>query len=177
MNHFKTICAEAMGTHGVFTYKTVHALGIVSAELARWIKSGRISKLGHGTYRITSYPILERVSDAAALLAEIGDGSYLHGESVLGFLGLCPTRSYVAFVATPRRVRRKLPEGVTVVRGEDGYEPAYWDGIPCQNVADAVISCKGTIERERLDAAIVTAVDKGYLSDKEATKLKERIRD
>ena len=41
-----------MGSHGVFTYKTAHAMGILSPELARWVKAGRIVKVGHGDLRV-----------------------------------------------------------------------------------------------------------------------------
>lgn len=164
-----------MGTHGVFTYRTAHAMGILSPELSRWIKLGRIVKVGHGVYRLTAYPMQGAVTDMAVLLAEVGEGSYLYGETVLGFLELCPTRSYVAFIATPNRCRRSLSEGIRLVHGEKGYRPMYERGIPCQQVADAILSSVGTVDSSRLVEATGEAVAKGYFTAAEAESVKERI--
>ena len=177
MNHFEAVQSEAMGTHGIFTYKTAHAMGVQSPELARWIKNGRIVKVGHGVYRITTYPMQAAVTEMACLLAEVGDGSYLYGETALGFLDLCPTRSYVVFVATPNRCRRTLAEGIRVIRGKPGYKPMYENGIPCQRVLDAILSSVGTVDSSRLVEATEEAVAKGYLSEAEALALKEKLED
>ena len=175
MNHFEIVQSEAMGHHGIFTFQQAKKLGIVSPELARWSKAGRILKVGHGVYRLASYPAEGVVTDMASLLAAVGDGSYLYGESVLGFLELCPTRSYVAFVATPNRVRKKLGDGVVIVAGEREYRPLYENGIPCQRVVDAVLASIGTVEQTRLFDAIAAAEQKGYLEETEARGLKARI--
>lgn len=175
MNHFGIVQAEAMGSHGVFTYKTAHAMGVLSPELARWVKSGRIVKVGHGVYRIATYPLQGSVSDMAVLLAEVGEGAYLYGETVLGFLELCPTRSYVAFIATPNRCRRTLSEGIRVIRGQKSYQPMYEKGIPCQRVDDALLSSVGIVEPSRLLEATEAAVDRGYLTESEAIKVRKRI--
>lgn len=164
-----------MGTHGVFTYKTARAMGILSPELARWVKSGRIVKVGHGVYRLTSYPLQGVVSELVVLLAEVGEGSYLYGETALGFLELCPTRSYIAFIATPNRCRRKLAEAIRVVRGSKDYRPMYEQGIPCQRVEDAIVSSIGIVESSRLYEAVERAIEKGYLTEAEGTKLLERM--
>lgn len=164
-----------MGYHGVFTFRQARKLGIVSPELARWLKAGRILKVGHGVYRLASYPSEGVVTDMASLLAEVGDGSYLYGESVLGFLELCPTRSYVAFVATPRRVRKKLGDGVVIVAGEREYHSLYEKGIPCQRVDEAILASIGTVEQARLLDAIAAAEQKGYLEESEARDLKARV--
>lgn len=164
-----------MGTHGVFTYRTAHAMGILSPELSRWIKLRRIVKVGHGVYRLTAYPMQGAVTDMAAMLAEVGEGAYLYGETVLGFLDLCPTRSYVAFIATPNRCRRSLSEGIRLVHGERGYWPMYEKGIPCQRVVDAILSSVGTVESSRLVEATDEAVAKGYFTEVEAESVRGRI--
>lgn len=69
----------------------------------------------------------------AAILAEVGDGSYLYGESVLGFLDLCPTRSYVVFIATSRRVRKTLSPGITLVSAKPGTKVSYHRGYLANN--------------------------------------------
>ena len=175
MNHFEAIQSEAMGTHGVFTYRTAHAMGILSPELSRWKTLGRIVKVGHGVYRLTAYPLQGTVTDMASILAEVGIDSYLYGETVLGFLELCPTRSYKAFIATPHRCRRTLSEGIRIVRGERDYRPMYEKGIPCQRVDDAILSSIGSVDSSRLLDATDEAVARGYLTETEARLIQERI--
>jgi len=175
MNHYEKVQSEACEAHGVFTYKRVKLLGIRSSELARWVKRGRITKVGHGVYRLNSFPAQGIVSNIAALLAEVGENAYLYGESVLGFLELCPTRSYVAQIATASRCRRKLPDGVQLIHVPPGYQPDYPMGIACQHVEDAILSSVGRIEGDRLHEAVQTAREKGYFTDDEANELEKRI--
>ena len=112
----------------------------------------------------------------AALLALFGDDAYLCGESVLALYGLCPTRSYVATVAVPGRMRKtNIPHGVTVVRAQRGYKPIYHDGITCQRPQDAIRACMGIMEKSRLCEAVEEAENKGYLMSSESEELKREI--
>ena len=70
------------------------------------VVTGRLVKLNRGVFRLAAYPSKGPCFGYAALLATVGEGSYLCGESVFQLYDLCPTRSYVATVATPRHVRR-----------------------------------------------------------------------
>ena len=176
MGHFETLQAEALGTHGVFSFKKARALGIRSPEIVRWQRNNRIVKVGRGVYKLTNYPSEGRASDMAAILAEVGEDSYLHGESVLGFLDLCPTRSYVVFIATSHRVRKTLSPGITLVSVKPGAKVSYHTGIPCQQLSDAIMSSIGTIETDRLIQATKEAATQGYFTEKEAATLCERIR-
>ena len=175
MNHFQQLQEEAQGSHGVVTYRTMRGMGILSPEVARWKRMGRLEKVGRGVYRLTSIASHGAATDMAMILAEVGGDAYLYGESVLGFLELCPVRSYVAFVATPARIRKHLPDGVKIVRGETDYKPVYLNGILCQRLEDAILSAVGTIETERLMDAVDAAEDKGYFTERESSNLKERI--
>lgn len=177
MNHFALIESEAMGTNGVFTYRTAKQLGIHMSELSRWIKNGRIVKAGRGVYRLAAYPARGDVSNHTALLAEVGEGSFLWGETALGFLNLCPVRAYVAFVATPRRVRKNFADGVVIKKARPEYKPFYPDGVACQRVTDAIRDAKETVDVERLEEAISAALDKGFITNDEAKALSKEISD
>ena len=113
-----------------------------------------------------------------ALLSLLGKGSYLHGESALALYGLCPVRSYVATVAVPGRFRKRLiPAGVNVVRSSPGYHPIHHDGIACQRPMDAIRSCIGVLERDRLMEAVDEAENRGLLLAKEAEYLRKVVAD
>ena len=176
MKHWDTFQQAAFGTYGIITFAQAKAIGVHSAEIYRWCKMGRLIKVGRGVFRLTTYPSQGFLADMAALLAFFGEGSYLYGESVLALYDLCPTRSYVAMVAVPGRMRkRSIPEGVTVVKAKRGYRPVYHEGIACQRLMDAIRSCIGILERSRIMEAVDEAENKGYFMPKEAEMVRKDI--
>lgn len=175
MRHWVTIQQQALGNFGIVTTADAARYGIRPTEMYRWYKIGRLQKVGYGVYRLTAYPSQGEISDFASMLAEVGEGSYLFGESVLSFLHLCPTRPYVVFIASPVRVRKKLPQGVVVVKGEKDYRPFYHNGIPCQRPMDAIRICIHSVEAPRLVEAVVEAENQGIFTVLEADSLCKEI--
>ena len=176
MKKWDRVQQAALGSHGIITFAQAKALGVHPAEMYRWDATGRLVKLNRGVFRLTMYPSNGFVSDMAALLAMVGEGSYLYGESAIQLYDLCPTRSYVATVATPRRIRRTtIPEGVRVIKSQPGYKPVYHNGIACQKPEDAIRSCIGVLETNRLEEAIDEAGEKGYFLPSEKESLKREV--
>lgn len=105
----------------------------------------------------------------------MGPGAYLYGESVLAMFSLCPTSLTKMLVATPRRVRRKLPEGMKIVQRKDATDVTQYEGIPSQEVGAAIRSCIGKIMPERLNAAVEEALRQGLLKEDEAEILKSEV--
>ena len=176
MKKWDRVQQAALGSHGIITFAQAKALGVHPAEMYRWDATGRLVKLNRGVFRLTMYPSNGFVSDMAALLAMVGEGSYLYGESAIQLYDLCPTRSYVATVATPRRIRRTtIPEGVRVIKSQPGYKPVYHKGIACQKPEDAIRSCIGVLETNRLEEAIDEAGEKGYFLSSEKESLKREV--
>ena len=106
----------------------------------------------------------------------VGPGALLYGESVIAMLDLAPTNPTRMFAATPRRTRRKLPKSIKVewIRG---IKPtATYNGIPCQSAQDAILSCKGKMLPDRLEAAARAAHERGLISRKQYRTLKKELR-
>ena len=178
MKKWESLQQAAFESYGIITFAQAMNLGIFPAEIYRWRKKGRLMKVGRGVFRLTSYPSQGFLSDMAALLSLLGKGAYLHGESALALYGLCPVRSYVASVAVQGRFRKRLiPEGVNIVHSPPGYHPIHHDGIACQRPEDAIRSCIGVLERDRLMEAVDEAEDKGLLLVKEAEILRKMVAD
>jgi len=176
MKKWDIIQQAALGANGIITFAQAKAMGVHPAEMYRWDAAGRLIKLNRGVFRLAAYPSKGFVSDMAAIVATVGEGSYLYGESVLQLYGLCPTRSYVASVATPRRIRRTtIPRGIKVVKSAPGYKPIYHEGIACQKPEDAIRSCIGVLETNRLEEAIDEAEEKGYFLPSEKENLKKEV--
>ena len=178
MKHWDIVQQAAMGSHGIISFAQAKDMGIFPAEMYRWCKTGRLMKVGRGVFRLTAYPSRGFVTDMAALLALFGEGAYLYGESALALYELCPTRSYMAMVAVPGRMRKTIiPKGTVVVKAPAGYCPTYHEGVACQRPRDAIRSCIGVLESDRLVEAVHEAEDKGYFMETEAKELKMEIAD
>lgn len=101
----------------------------------------------------------------------MGDGSFLWGESVLSMHGLALVDPRSVSVATPKRVRRKLPDWVKAVPAPKGASTTFYEGIPSQRVADAIKACEGSVMGERLAEAAKLAHAEGLVTSGEYENL------
>ena len=111
----------------------------------------------------------------AEAVALAGDGAYLWGDAVLSMHGLALVDPAAVTVATPRRVRRRLPAWVRLTPAPKGCSPTLYEGIPSQSVADALRACNGSVMPERLLEAADEARDRGLVTEKEYRALKEEL--
>lgn len=169
MSHYDEIQVLALDCHGYFTTAAARRAGVRSCELDRWIKSGRIENPARGVYRVANYPSSSVEPYILAVLSA-GVDSALYGESVLGFLNLTSVNPSWIYVANPRRIRKKVGGGVRIVK-EDIGETEVHDGIPIQNVADAIRSTRGSVLKERRLQAAREGFRLGYINKREYTKL------
>ena len=173
MSHFDDIYEIAVDRYGLVTYAEAKAIGVTGAELARWEAAGRLEKCGHGVYKLARYvpTPLDRYAEALAL---VGRGSAIWGESVLAMRGMAYANPPVVYVAVDRRVRRRLPPWIELV-----YESINCDefeGIACQALRDAIISCVDRVLPERLEDAAREGVQQGVLSRDQFDDLKRELR-
>lgn len=174
MEHFSNIISLASDRHGYFTAMEARSTGIKSCELVRWVKSGRLEYPARGVYRMADFPPSQFDSYILAVLS-VGKDAALYGESVLGILNLVPTNPATIYVAAPLQIRKKLGNGVKVVRIALN---SVWDyeGISLQDVADAIRSSRGIVRDDRRIAASREARRQGYISRLDCTRLERAIR-
>jgi hypothetical protein len=103
----------------------------------------------------------------------VGSHAYLFGESVIAMLELAPTNHSRVFVATPTRIRRKLPEYIVVIKADDNV--THYEGIASQSAYDAIRSCYRTMMPKRLMDATHEAKRQGFITDKQAVKLLKEL--
>ena len=166
---------RAVDDHGLITSAEARELGISDAELVQQARRGKLLRVGRGVYRVPAWPYQESAPYAEAV-KRVGEGAYLYGESVVALLGLAPTDPSKIWVASPRRVRRSLGNGVRVVDRRPGAT-TFYDGVPSQPVADALRSAVavGTMDRERCLAAAGEAERLGYLTEAERNSLEKEL--
>ena len=64
---------------------------------------------------------------------------------------------------------------IRLVKKPRDIKEEVFEGIACQNVADAIRTCKGTVMRERLVDAIEQAGREGIVSRSEYQELKKEF--
>jgi len=174
MTKFNDIYELAADNYGLITSAQAREIGVTNNELVQYARRGKVERIGQGLYRLTHYVPTPYDSYAEAV-ALVGPEAYLYGESVIAMHELAPTNPTNMHVATPKRVRRKMPKYMKVTQVTGGNAPTIYEGIPSQTVADAIRSCRGKIMDNRLRDATLTARAKGYLTRAEEQDLLKEL--
>lgn len=166
---------DAVDGFGLITSARAAELGMSNAELVQQARMGRFTRVARGVYRVSVWPPQPEAPYAIAVKA-VGDEALLYGESVVALLDLAPTDTSTIWVATPKRVRRTIdisaeiirsseaaPASVKIIRSRE-IDPVSIKGIPCQPIADAIISASTTMGINRAREALVEAVHRGYIT-------------
>lgn len=166
MTYHQQIFDIAADNYGIVTSAQAKKEGISDKEMSAIVSRGRIRRLGRGVYKIVNY-ISVKNAPYAETVALVGPGAYLYGESALALLGLASANPARIIVATLKRVRKALPKRIRVEPVPAGTEPAYYEGIPCESVADAIGSRRSHLMPSRLEDAVCETRCQGYLMEAE----------
>src|SRR5690554_940416 len=77
----------ALDNYGFVTTGAARMAGVPAVELPKLASRGGLVNVAYGLYRVPDVPATPYDQFAEALL-RVGDGAYLHGESVLALHGL-----------------------------------------------------------------------------------------
>ena len=174
MTKFDTLYEAAMDNYGLITASEARDMGVGDKDLAVYSKRGWLERRGHGVYRLTRY-VPHRLDPYAEAVTLVGPESIVWGESVLAMGELASVNPGKITVASPKRVRRKLPAWIEVVRLPKGTRAGWFDGIPSQSVADAIRTCVDTVMGERLVQAVADAKGAGLIGVSEADELEREL--
>jgi predicted transcriptional regulator of viral defense system len=175
MNIYDKIYDIAADHYGLITSDEAKDIGIPIIELVKLAHRGKLKRLGHGLYRLSRY-IPTSYDAYAEAVKMVGPEAYLYGESVLALHGLIPTNPLYIHVASPIRVRKKLPEHIQVIRTYIQEITVYYEGIPSQNAVNAIRACVGSIMNERLIEATREARRLGIITASEEKNLKKEFK-
>ena len=170
MTYYDEIYEVAADNYGLISNAQAKKLGVSDKELSRLTKDGRLERVGHGIYRIFHH-VPEPNDPYALAVMRVGPEAYLYGESVIAMHGLAPTNPALMFVATPKRVRKKLPKNLHVVIRGNQSDVSSYEGVPSQTIPAAIRSCRGTMMPERLIEATRSASAKGLITPGEELEL------
>lgn len=164
---------EVVDDFGLVTSAEAAELGMSNAELVQQAAKGKLVRVARGVYRMPVWPSQPQAPYAIAVRAA-GEDAFLYGESVVALLGLAPTDPTKIRIGAPRRIRRDLGPGTTVVR-VDGVTPVILEGIPCQPVADAIVSAAKTMGSSRALDASREALSQGIITPDDAERIEREL--
>lgn len=165
----------ALHHYGYVTTKDAAEAGVPTVELPKLAARGGLVNVAYGLYRVSDIPPTTYDQFAEALL-RVGEGAYLHGESVLAMFGLADVNPRQIKVAIRRRARPKLPSFIELSRITDDVHTTLYEGLEAQPVGHAILECRGRIETERLLEAAKQARSEGLLTTAEWQRIRKVLR-
>jgi predicted transcriptional regulator of viral defense system len=166
---------RARDQYGYVTTSDAEELGIPPVELRKLRQRGGLEHIGQGLYRFEDIPRTPRDQFMEAVL-RVGPEAVLAGDAVLALHDLALVNPKRIRVATPRRVRRRLPPFLNVEhRPTPEPQRTQYEGIPSTTVAQALRDCRGQVMTERLIDATREAARAGLVSKGDAGRLLEEL--
>lgn len=164
----------AFDSYGYVTTKEAVKAGVPAVELPKLAARGGLDHVAYGLYRVPDVPATAYDQFAEALL-RVGEGAYLHGESVLALFGLADVNPRHIKVAIGRRARPELPSFVELTHVKNDARTTTYEGLKAQPVAEAILECRGRIETERLQEAARQARKDGLLTTSEWQRVRKGL--
>lgn len=165
----------ALDQYGYVTTKQAAEAGVPAIELPKLAARGGLENVAYGLYRLADGPAGPFAQFAEALM-RAGDGSYLHGDSVLALFRLANVNPRRIKVAVRRRTRPKLPPFVELSLVRNEVVTTQYEGLRSQRVADAILECREHIERSRLAEAAEEARREGLVTSSEWQRISKELR-
>lgn len=167
----------ALGEYGFITTKDAVAAGVPAVELRKLAARGALVNVAYGIYRVPD-AMGSPFDQFAEALLRAGGGAYLRGDSVLALFGLADVNPRKIRVVTPKRTRANMPAFMEVTPPPRGEAPnlTRYEGLLALRVADAILDCRGRIERDRLLEAAQDARKEGLVTRAEYAKLRRELR-
>lgn len=164
----------ALDQYGYVTTRDAAEAGVPAGELPKLAARGGLENVAYGLYRVPDVRPTEFDQFAEALL-RVGAGAYLHGESALALFGLADVNPRRIKVAVPRRARPTLPPSIELTQVTGDVHTVFYEGLAAQPVADALLACRGRIEKTRLLVAAKQARAEGLLTTAEWKLVKKGL--
>lgn len=175
MTYRQIVRGIAIDSYGYVTTTQAVAAEVPAIELPKLAARGGLDHVAYGLYRVPDLPSTAYDQFAEALL-RVGEGAYLHGESVLALLGLADVNPRHIKVAVPRRARTSLPPFVELTHVKADVRTTLYEGLRAQSVADALLECRGRIEIGLLLEAGEQARKDGLLTTSEWQRVRKGLR-
>lgn len=175
MSYRQVLRDLAHDNHGVVTLDDARGAGVPAVEVHKLASRGVLDRVGKGVYRMVDVPA-DALSEYAEAVASAGADAALADDSVLAAHGLAHVNARTIRVATPHRVRARLPATVELVaKAIPPDDLDYIDGIPAMTVTDSLLASRGRVMTERLIDAARAAARRDLITEDEARQVIEEL--
>lgn len=134
----------ALDQHGYITTAEALEEGITHSDLSKMVTRGRLSRVGHGVYRVPQIPVTEFDQYRLALLWSGVGGAVLSHDTAL--------QAWEISDINPARIHFTVPRGRRLRRaGGDGYvihyedlapgQITWWQEMPVTDVPTTIAQC------------------------------------
>ena len=168
---------------GYFTAKQAEIAGYDSQQLSYHLKAGNFERAGHGLYRIPTLPFAEH--DDLLRLWLWSRGHDDQPRAVVSHQTALAMHELTEFIPTeihltvPSGFRKKSPDGCTLHKGQvDSSETQPFDALPVTTPIRTMhdLARDPSIPAEQFEHAVMEAVERGLIIQKQASKLIEARR-
>ena len=165
----------AIGQYGYVSLADAEELGIPKNELVKMAGRGDFKHVAYGLYRFEEIPHTPYDQFYEAV-ARVGRDAHLTGDAVLSLHNLALVNPRRVRVGTPRRVERRLPPWVEVIRQRiPSDDLTVYELVPSTTVARAIRDCVPIVPADRLRAAVDEAASQGLVRERDVRGLQDAI--
>lgn len=157
--------------NGVVTLAEAEDAGVPAVEVRKLSSRGALRSHGHGVYTHCAIPPTWRTQPTVAV-ALAGNDAFLHRESVFHAMGLGQFNPPKIRVATPRRVRRTLPDWMELENRRDvpPEDLVEFEGITVTTIQRALGDLRLWIPPDRWESLLHDAARLELVTDSEAAQ-------
>lgn len=169
----------ALEQHGVFTPAQAAEAGVRGTALTMMVNRGRLVRIAHGLLRDPGTPISRWTQYAAAVWWPYGVTGVLSHETALAILDLSDVNPARLHVTVPKahRSRRRPLRGMVLHHADLAQDEIMSvEGLPITTAWRTIRDCAEThLGPALLRQAIEEARSKGYLTEREAGRLRDDV--
>lgn len=174
MGYRNDLWEVAASRNGVVTINEAEDAGVPAVEVRKLAARGALHSYGQGVYVHTNVPTTP-LTEPAVAVALAGDGAFLHLESVFDLLGIGQFNPKKVRVGTRRRVRRVLPQWMSLENRPDVRDAdlTLYEGIAATTVRRTLRDMKRGMPSERWEALLDAALLRELIGDHDAAALRK----
>lgn len=166
MSYRKDLWELAASANGVVTVSEGEDAGVPAVEMRKIAARGGLRSYGQGVYTHRDVPTTS-FTESTVAVALAGEGAFLHRESVLDLFGLGQFNPPRVRVGTRRRVRRRLPEWMTLENRSDvpDEDLTIYSGVASTTVRRALEDMRDRMPPDRWEAMIDEAFRRDLIDE------------
>jgi hypothetical protein len=170
----------AVGQDGHFTTRQAAEAGYSTQLLFKYMKSGRVTRVRRGVYRIVHFPAAEHEDLATIWLWSEKAGVFSHETALMlhNLSDALPRKVSLTLPAAWSKRRLRVPKGVLIHHGDVAKNERVEIGaVPVTSPLRTLLDCVAAhVSPELIDAAVKQARARGLIDKDDVKAIRSRAR-